>query len=905
MQGYPRLEDDQHFNLTQVLRTLELLGYDLDRVVSNVDFDGFLGVEIFNKEALSLALQNVVDRGDKRDNLILFRVGAQTRSFVADEGENNHYVALHFYEDSDGLVVTYIDPTGEEISPQTLEIIGSILPPHRFQNSKLSLQYTKPTLVGDIYQMGGNDRDCGALLALAADMIRNKFNQEIYLDERSSRQLGLLIRGLVNGDFSLQERVREIDDILNGKFEENETNELDVRFNEWKKKFPAHDKKGFLEMIFTVALKIKEIENIDYLITDRDKKYLRDRFGFAVSSNNSSDNQSSLIEFFVYSFLSDLGVDKESIKYYIATINPEAIEAKFLQEVRKSNVRKIFHSLIDQDHFIELEKQLREISAGKFSIDTKFNPNKSPLDSVMLVFGYPFLYDYFSQMLKAGVDIDEICRRAETIYDNLVDQKSEMYQVVYDLFGDRGNLSQLVTDFFERKFNLMVERGLVPEDFARDIAGVLSQQYLAIYEELSPFVLFLDRIKKNYRERDRKIILASDIDDAELSKEAEKTFISAASRVVDKKLYERIGKLCLEMISLNELHAVEIDVDYMATSQFIFKLFKEKYGMGKLPVFTLEDDRLSDLLGFFQEAFISSSGEDLFNLMDNLDILRKEIKNSKYKSDFTVEDESLKALGRVENVANNLQKIQERIQDFAPDSQAVQDGVIFPLIVGFSQLITRSIKISNNFKRTLERQNAALEIPAEEEDSEVEIDELSQELAKYVDEISKYNKKDLAPSASPQVVSKKIIKIKDGVEFDLADCHIVTDDTKTYYAYCTDKALEKFDTVTQERFIEALKRDRMVERTFGTLGVKKLNDKICELKIAGNERILGTIYRIPEASGELINVIYFDSPLRCAHDSDTKFDSLVETLKKRNLTPCLKPDESPTSLEGKGGGAKR
>jgi hypothetical protein len=44
-------------------------------------------------------------------------VGAEGRSFVANGEENNHYVVFHFAQDASGLRLTYIDPTGVEISP--------------------------------------------------------------------------------------------------------------------------------------------------------------------------------------------------------------------------------------------------------------------------------------------------------------------------------------------------------------------------------------------------------------------------------------------------------------------------------------------------------------------------------------------------------------------------------------------------------------------------------------------------------------------------------------------------------------------------------------------------------------------------------------------------------------------
>ena len=94
-----RLEPNQHLNREQVLETFKALGYPSENIVSTADFGGFAGAEIFSPGALSIALQDVMRKaGDQNNQLILFRVGAERREFVADQGENNHYVALHFIQ---------------------------------------------------------------------------------------------------------------------------------------------------------------------------------------------------------------------------------------------------------------------------------------------------------------------------------------------------------------------------------------------------------------------------------------------------------------------------------------------------------------------------------------------------------------------------------------------------------------------------------------------------------------------------------------------------------------------------------------------------------------------------------------------------------------------------------------
>lgn len=103
------LEPNQYLNREQVLKTFETLGYSPENIVSTVDIEDFAGAEISSPEALNQAIQDVlVKEGDKSNQLILFRVGAENRSFVRNEGENNHYVALHFAQDGANLKLTYI-----------------------------------------------------------------------------------------------------------------------------------------------------------------------------------------------------------------------------------------------------------------------------------------------------------------------------------------------------------------------------------------------------------------------------------------------------------------------------------------------------------------------------------------------------------------------------------------------------------------------------------------------------------------------------------------------------------------------------------------------------------------------------------------------------------------------------
>ena len=220
------IEGDQHFLLEHSKEVLRLLGYPLENVITNVNVGEFLDAEIYDRTTLSQAIANVMAEGDKKDKLILFKVNAETKSFSSRDGENNHFVALHFYYDSDGLRITYIDPTGAPISPQIREVINfTIAGRHSIIEAGLSLQYTNPTTENGFYEMRGNDKDCGALVALTADMIRrNDGNKtsDLNLDEARSRRLGRLLRALVNKEKSLEDIGDELTTILSTQAKDKE-----------------------------------------------------------------------------------------------------------------------------------------------------------------------------------------------------------------------------------------------------------------------------------------------------------------------------------------------------------------------------------------------------------------------------------------------------------------------------------------------------------------------------------------------------------------------------------------------------------------------------------------------------------------------------------------------------------
>lgn len=216
------MKQKQHLTIDQSLKVFEALDYPVENIISTVNAEGFTGAEISSADTLLEAIKNANAENGK---LILFKVNSETKSFKDELSANNHYVALYFSKNDQGVSnLVYIDPTGAKISPEVRDLVKSNFPPEKckIRSSKASLQYTNSSSAGGVYQMGGNDYDCGVLVAIAAKMIHTNYEEcdSINLDEDSSKELGLNLRKLANKKMSADEvweslKVMLIDPILN------------------------------------------------------------------------------------------------------------------------------------------------------------------------------------------------------------------------------------------------------------------------------------------------------------------------------------------------------------------------------------------------------------------------------------------------------------------------------------------------------------------------------------------------------------------------------------------------------------------------------------------------------------------------------------------------------------------
>lgn len=131
--------------------------------------------------------------------------------------------------------------------------------------------------------------------------------------------------------------------------------------------------------------------------------------------------------------------------------------------------------------------------------------------------------------------------------------------------------------------------------------------------------------------------------------------------------------------------------------------------------------------------------------------------------------------------------------------------------------------------------------------------------------------------------SSKTTSTSEGT-LDLSACPSVTDSQGLkYFIHCPEELLSGLDRATENKFRNALNGKDRFARSEGENGVKHLGDSVVELKIRGNQRILGLAYHdICDQDGEKINVIKLSEYCHHSHDSNghssSEFNRLMQKL---------------------------
>jgi hypothetical protein len=134
--------------------------------------------------------------------------------------------------------------------------------------------------------------------------------------------------------------------------------------------------------------------------------------------------------------------------------------------------------------------------------------------------------------------------------------------------------------------------------------------------------------------------------------------------------------------------------------------------------------------------------------------------------------------------------------------------------------------------------------------------------------------------------SSKTTSTSEGT-LDLRTCPSVTDSQGLkYFIHCPEELLSGLDRATENKFRNALNGKDRFARSEGENGIKHVGDSVVELKIRGNQRILGLAYHdIRDQDGEKINVIKLSEYCPHSHDSDghssSEFNRLMQKLSQK------------------------
>jgi hypothetical protein len=121
---------------------------------------------------------------------------------------------------------------------------------------------------------------------------------------------------------------------------------------------------------------------------------------------------------------------------------------------------------------------------------------------------------------------------------------------------------------------------------------------------------------------------------------------------------------------------------------------------------------------------------------------------------------------------------------------------------------------------------------------------------------------------------------------DLRACPSITDSQNIkYFIHCPEELLSELDRVTKNKFRNALNGKNRFARSQGETGIKHVRDSVVELKIRGNQRILGLAYHdICDQDGKKINIIELSKYCANSHSdghSSSEFNHLMEKLSQK------------------------
>jgi hypothetical protein len=131
---------------------------------------------------------------DRVDNLyVALNVNVESRNFQS--GANNHWVGLHLTQDSEGPVIRYVDPMGQEANPEIIAVLSESVSRISQPTIWKKIQFIQKLDQSDVTFYEGNTNDCGPMLSYLFQLSsRNEIWKLFPLNHNESIELGQRLR---------------------------------------------------------------------------------------------------------------------------------------------------------------------------------------------------------------------------------------------------------------------------------------------------------------------------------------------------------------------------------------------------------------------------------------------------------------------------------------------------------------------------------------------------------------------------------------------------------------------------------------------------------------------------------------------------------------------------------------
>jgi phage anti-repressor protein len=672
------------------------------------------------------------------------------------------------------------------------------------------------------------------------------------------------------------------------------------KIQKWMDKFPRHPASG-LTLISIVAYESYNLEDYnDRKLSEGEIDFLNEAFKIDLNE------EPGVIRSLFCSFLSEVKeVDEEylnSIPTSSAVFDSMIFQYMFSSQELVGHVREssaAINSLINHDLIKVWSDDLLSKSNGKFSLSSSADEEQFSLSRVVFLYGSP-LFSAINDFLNLPAEEAEGTRQGyRDLYDRMVSIEIDSSKIIEAILYYPQNLEQVFNDFSLNMAKDISEKCdgdlfSVILDMMKVVKGVYLPYFMQ--DNYSLFTPFKSKyVMEEMEKRAKK---------AEESKEEVK--FEDLSGLLDDNVHNDLYKLCLELVKMHkrqELLSPGQSCGEDLLTAFSTELFKKHYYLTGVGFTNFGSSRrVNQLLSFlyeigFSKVYGKELGSDIEEVKSYSSQLRKEIRELKTTREISQkakEYRSSKIPRKILDITEIFLQLADDVQKIVPDNLLIYNEYIFSISEAIESAITEPHNVAKNFREKF------LEIEKESNELTAAIYE---ELAKEIAEIEKADASVMLKSKEIRAKIKKDLstanETKSEETFDvgnkkikLSDCHKFKVENSIYYLFKDATVWGKLDVQSKERFDGAVSgaiANQRFAKAKGDHGIKFIESNIYEIKVAGVDRIGGSLHKVKGCEGNEVSILNFSRYCKKSKNPDGRSSNEYDEMLKQIRT-SLKPD---------------